>query len=90
MLAFAGGAILFLTYLVTLTLTQDIGNKDLVSLIDPFGLGTYNNITQYWTPEEQNTQTVPFSGMLVWNRLIWVGLGLVFFTPYFDSILLHS
>ncbi len=77
MLAYAGGAILFIVYLVTVTLTQDIENKDLVSLLDPFGFGTYNNIIQYWTPEEQNTQTVPFSGMLVWNRIIWVGLGLV-------------
>lgn len=79
MLAYAGGAILFITYLITLTLTQDIENKDLVSLIDPFGLGTYQNTIQYWTPEEQNSQTVPFSGMLVWNRLIWVGLGLLAF-----------
>lgn len=89
MLAYAGGAILFITYLVTLTLTQDIENKDLVSLIDPFGFGTYNNITQYWTPEEQNSLTVPFSGMLVWNRLIWVGLGLLafFYTLFrFDFI----
>jgi len=77
MLAYAGGAILFITYLITLTLTQDIDNKTLVSLIDPFGWGTYNNIIEYWTPEEQNTQMVPFKGMLVWNRILWVGLGLL-------------
>ena len=79
MLAYAGGAILFITYLITLTLTQDLENKNLVSLLDPFGLGTYNNVIQYWTPEEQNSMTVPFSGLLVWNRLIWVGLGLLAF-----------
>ncbi len=77
MLAYAGGAILFILYLVTLTLTQDLENKDLVSLIDPFGFGTYQNIIQYWTPEEQNSMTIPFQGMLVWNRLIWVGLGVM-------------
>lgn len=79
MLAYAGGAILFITYLITLTLTQDIENKDLVSLLDPFGLGTYRNIIEYWTPEEQNSLTVPFTGMLIWNRIIWVGLGLLAF-----------
>ena len=79
MLAYAGGAILFITYLITLTLTQDLENKDLVSLLDPFGLGTYGNMIQYWTPEEQNSMTVPFSGLLVWNRLIWVGLGVLAF-----------
>ena len=78
MLAYAGGAILFITYLVTLTLTQDIESKDLVSLLDPFGLQTYSNMIEYWTPEEQNTQTIPFIGLLLWNRIIWVGVGLVF------------
>ncbi|MGB5356500.1 MAG: ABC transporter permease, partial [Eudoraea sp.] len=77
MLAYAGGAILFITYLITLTLTQDVENKDLVSLLDPFGFGTYSNVIDYWTPEEQNTQTVPFTGMLVWNRLLWIGIGLM-------------
>lgn len=77
MLAYAGGTILFITYLVTLTLTQDIENKDLVSLFDPFGFGTYSNVIDYWTPEEQNTKTVPFTGMLVWNRILWVGIGLL-------------
>lgn len=77
MLAYAGGAILFITYLITLTLTQDLENTDLVSLLDPFGIGTYSNVIRYWTPEEQNSLTVPFSGMLVWNRLIWVGIGLL-------------
>ncbi|WP_431158407.1 ABC transporter permease/M1 family aminopeptidase [Winogradskyella poriferorum] len=89
MLAYAGGAILFITYLITLTLTQDLENKNLVSLLDPFGLGPYNNIIRYWTPEEQNTLTVPFSGVLVWNRLIWCGIGLLafFYTLFrFDFI----
>ena len=84
MLAYAGGAILFITYLITLTLTQDIDNKNLVSLLDPFGFGSYFNIIRYWTPEEQNTLTVPFEGMLVWNRILWMGIGLcaLLFTLY--------
>jgi len=75
MLAYAGGAILFIGYLVSLTLTQDLESKDLVSLLDPFGLGAFQNTIRYWTPEEQNTLTVPFDGMIIWNRLLWVGLG---------------
>lgn len=79
MLAYAGGAILFIVYLVTQTLVQDIESKDLVSLLDPFGLGAYTNATQYWTPVEQNSQMVAFDGMILWNRLLWVGLGLGIF-----------
>lgn len=77
MLAYAGGAILFIVYLVTLTLTQDIENKELVSLLDPFGFGALNNTIQYWTPEEQNTLTVPFKDTVMWNRILWVGIGLL-------------
>ena len=79
MLAYAGGAILFITYLVTITLTQDLESKELVSLLDPFGLGTFQNATQYWTPEEQNTQTVPFVASIMWNRFLWIGIGLATF-----------
>ena len=84
MMAYVGGAILFIGYLVINTLTQDIESKDLVSLLDPFALETFNNIARYWTPEEQNTQTIPFSGLMMWNRLLWVGIGLIFliFTLY--------
>lgn len=75
MLAYAGGSILFIIYIITITLTKDIEKENVVSLLDPFGLGTYLNIIRYWTPEERNSMTVPFQGMLIWNRLIWVGLG---------------
>ena len=77
MLAYAGGAILFIIYLVTLTLTQDIENKELVSLLDPFGFGALNNTIQYWTPEEQNTMTIPFRDSVMWNRLLWLGVGIL-------------
>jgi hypothetical protein len=40
---------------------------------------------RYWTPEEQNTMTVPFKGMLIWNRLIWVGIEyLSCYLPYLN------
>lgn len=79
MLAYAGGAILFIIYLVTLTLTQDIENKELVSLLDPFGFGALNNTIQYWTPEEQNTLTIPFKDTVLWNRILWLGIGILIF-----------
>lgn len=84
MMAYAGGAILFIGYLVILTLTEDLESKNLVSLLDPFALQTYSNMIEYWTPEEQNSMTVPFTGMMLWNRLLWVGIGLAFliFTLY--------
>lgn len=79
MLAYAGGALLFITYLVTLTLTQDIDNKTITSLLDPFGFTSLNNLIEYWTPEEQNTQLIPFEGLLFWNRIMWIGISIALF-----------
>ncbi len=77
MLAYAGGAILFITYLVSLTLSQDLENRELTSLLDPFALTAVNNTIQYWTPEEQNTLMIPFEGQLLYNRLLWLGAGIL-------------
>ncbi len=79
MLAYAGGALLFITYLVTLTLTQDIDNKTITSLLDPFGFTSLNNLIEYWTPEEQNTRLIPFEGLLFWNRIMWIGISVALF-----------
>lgn len=91
LLVYAGCAIFFITYLVTLTLTQDIENKDLVSLIDPFGLGTYNNISSIGHQKNKTPKQfhlVEYSFGIVLFGLDWAYL--LFPTPYFDSILLHS
>jgi hypothetical protein len=50
MLAYAGGAILFITsnYLNP----QDIENSDLVSLLDPW-FRTYQNMIRYWTQKNK-------------------------------------
>jgi hypothetical protein len=39
--------------------------------------------TKYWTVAEKNTQVIGFSGMLLWNRLLWLTVGgLVFAFAY--------
>lgn len=76
--------VLFLAYLVTLTLTSDLDNKQLVDMLDPFALTTYFNHTQYFTPVEQNTLIPTLEGNLLYNRLIWMSVGLVaFFIVFF-------
>ncbi|GAA4452309.1 M1 family aminopeptidase [Nibrella saemangeumensis] len=81
---YAGSLLLFIGYLVANTLAEDLDNKELVSLLDPFALTTFIDATKYWTPVEQNTLTVPLAGNLLKNRLIWGGLGLLvlLFTLY--------
>ena len=76
---YAGSILLFVAYLLGATLMQDLDNKHLVNLLDPFGSYAYDAATKYWSPVEQNTLLAPLEGDLLMNRLIWTGVGLVVF-----------
>lgn len=81
---YSGGIIVFIAYLLANFLARDIENKDLVQLLDPFGLNTFDYQTRYLTPFEQNNFILPLSGNLLWNRLLWSGIGLtLFIAAYF-------
>lgn len=45
------------------------------AMIDPLGFNALEQITRYWSPAQLNANALPFEGMLLWNRLFWVGLG---------------
>lgn len=76
---YSGGIVVFIAYLLANFLASDIENKDLVQLLDPFGLNTFDYQTRYLTPFEQNNFILPLSGNLLLNRIIWSGIGLAFF-----------
>jgi hypothetical protein len=77
---YVASVILFIGYLLASTLTQDLDNKTLVDILDPFALNTFEHVTQYWTPYEQNTLVIPFEGNFMINRLLWISISLVIFT----------
>lgn len=81
---YAGGIFLFIAYILTLTLTQDLENKNLVQYLDPYGLSALREQFKTLTPPEKNTFNGYFQNILIWNRLIWVGLSilLLMFTLY--------
>lgn len=45
---------------------------------EPFGAGAYGLVTKYWTATERNTLNAPLEGVLLWNRVIWTGVGAAF------------
>jgi len=45
--------------------------------VEPFGIGAFSNAARYWTASESNTMVPALEGQLLWNRLIWAGVGLV-------------
>ncbi|RZJ28454.1 MAG: aminopeptidase, partial [Brevundimonas sp.] len=49
--------------------------ETLLAWVEPFGSGAYGLATKYWTATERNTLNPPLEGILLWNRLIWIGIG---------------
>ena len=73
-------SVLFLIgYLVATIFAGDVSNSVIASLIDPFGGNPVDFVTRYWTPFQRNTQLLPFTGLLVVNRVIWLAVGLALF-----------
>ncbi|MFT7035226.1 MAG: ABC-2 type transport system permease protein [Cyclobacteriaceae bacterium] len=92
---YSGGIVVFIIYLLTNFLSQDIENKTLVEILDPFGLNTFSFQTRYLTPFERNSFILPLAGNLLINRLLWTGVGVVFllsayyrfsFTYFFQAV----
>ncbi|MEZ4904744.1 MAG: hypothetical protein R2822_24835 [Spirosomataceae bacterium] len=74
---YAGGVVLLVGYLVASSLMADLDNKTLAAILDPFGLNALDDMTRYWTVAEQNTRLFPLEGNFLWNRLLWISVGLL-------------
>ncbi|WP_374406471.1 M1 family aminopeptidase [Pelagerythrobacter sp.] len=51
--------------------------RDFAGFAEPFGLAALFETTRYWTAAESNTQVPTLGGMILWNRLIWLGFALL-------------
>ncbi|MCL1037680.1 hypothetical protein L2750_11010 [Shewanella submarina] len=50
--------------------------REIAALLDPFGLRTFAQVARYWTIEEKNTISMGLEGLMLQNRLLWLGLSL--------------
>ncbi|WP_269235570.1 ABC transporter permease/M1 family aminopeptidase [Flavobacterium flavigenum] len=74
------GVLIFVPFL----LTKSIKNDFLQALLDPFSLTTLTDMNALFTAAERNSMLVPFSGVLLYNKLFWVFLGmLILIAGYF-------
>jgi hypothetical protein len=72
---YAGSVILLIGYFVANQLSADLTVSKMAAMVDPFGGNAFGHLTQYWTPFQRNTQLIPLSGVLLWNRALWLGVG---------------
>lgn len=87
--AYAGAVLIFVLFNLGNAALNDESMEPFVFLVDLFGISTLNLTTRYWTPYELNTQLAPLAGTFLWNRIIWLGVGvaamawtLARFNPY--------
>jgi ABC-2 type transport system permease protein len=64
---------------VTLSLLQGPQWDRIRSLFDPFAVNAFLVVTKYWTVTDKNILSLGFGGLLLWNRLIWLGVGFAAF-----------
>ena len=76
-ISFVGALAIIVAYFSSVTLLSDIESETLAALTDIFAIGTYSVYTQYFTPIEKNTLNPAFDGLIMQNRLIWLGVGIV-------------
>ena len=71
------GIALFLVYLVFINVFNQTRSLEHFwsGILDPVGFQMLTNVTRYWTVAEKNSQLLHWNGLLLYNRLLWIGVG---------------
>jgi ABC-2 type transport system permease protein len=77
MMAAYSAALFFLSTFVVVANVTDQESIEMVALGGPFGQVAFGEITRYWTVFDRNFAVPEFSGTLLYNRLIWIGLSVL-------------
>lgn len=64
---------------ILLSSTSNVDDMYAYTFYDYSGLSALGHVTEYWTINEQNVKNIPFDGLILYNRLLWMGVGLIVF-----------
>ncbi len=67
----------FALYGFAFSFLGDLQNENLATLLDPFGLASMDLQTRYWTIVERNSLLPPLNGVVLLNRVLWLGVACV-------------
>ena len=79
MWTFIGVIVFLVLFVMSRILLKDPSWDALSAWTDPFGMSALSQITRYWTAAERNTRLPEFEGLLLYNRLLWLGIGAAMF-----------
>jgi len=77
--SFISGIVLLVGYLISQSLMSGLENEITGAMLDPFGSNALDQVTKYWTVSEKNSLMLPTSGVLLWNRLLWIAVSIGIF-----------
>jgi hypothetical protein len=72
---YAASVVILVGYLIAAGMMEKIESRHLSALLDPLGINATFFTIEYWPVAEQNTRLVPFAGLVLQNRALWLGLG---------------
>jgi hypothetical protein len=75
--SFVGALALLVGYSIAGAFLGNLDNEQMGNLLDPFALGTFQNLTKYWTVVDRNTLVLQPTGEMLVNRLLWTGVAAV-------------
>lgn len=74
--AFGGALALLLATGIAGSFAEDLNTEWLSILLDPYGASTFSILTKYWTVSQKNTELLSIEGLMLYNRLLWLGVSL--------------
>ncbi|MGO3182148.1 MAG: M1 family aminopeptidase [Aequorivita sp.] len=76
---YLGGIVILILTMASGQLLATLDTQWLSVFVDPFGEKALSYITKYWTIEELNHTQLSFTGKFALNRVLWLGVGFLFF-----------
>jgi len=73
----------FVLWTMAGTLTADLDNVWIATLIDPFGMRAVSRMIRYWSAEERNTNLPEIASYLLANRALWMSIGIAMLSAAF-------
>ena len=74
MWTYVGAVATLMFFTISRAWLRDVQHDTLSALSDPFGVAALSITTKYWTSTERNTQLPPLAGLLLANRVLWLGI----------------
>ena len=72
---YVASIILFLAHIIAGMLLADLDNQFFAAILDPLGSVSLQEVVKFWSVAEQNARIIPLSGVFLYNRIIWTGIG---------------